>query len=259
MKKVVIEARQVVADVKSRKSDEELIEKYGLSSRSLAKLKQQLLDRGLVTQEDLVLQNPFSAPSQKSISGEGFLRDFRQRPDDLFLMKKYGLKPQGLKKIYLTLIGKGLLSEYECECRDVKAFELLDVGNGARHLPSVVDTSRFREDPRVPVATARSDDGLPQDFFRDFSGVKIEKKLPAKISKPSPPAKQSAPAGAQVATQQPSTVVEIVSPDWCPKCGAPTTPASPDTCVKCGIIFSKYEALKKNAPAAASEKGRRRS
>lgn len=66
-----ISAKELVADIKTGMTDDELMGKYGISDQSLQKLFQQLLDKGLVNESDMSWRQSKSARENKvAQSGE---------------------------------------------------------------------------------------------------------------------------------------------------------------------------------------------
>jgi hypothetical protein len=61
---------------------------------------------------------------KRIVNAKEFLASFRARPDDLHLLKKYGMSLKQLRQVYAALIEKGLLSEFEYNHRERKAPEL---------------------------------------------------------------------------------------------------------------------------------------
>ncbi len=243
VKKVVVNAREVVADIKSGKTDAELLEKYGLSPKSLLSLKRQVLARKLVRAEDLAPKSrgPNSPCPGKRLDVNQFLNDFRHRPDDRFLMIKYSLGPKQLERVYRTLIDKRLLSEYECECRDVKAQELHPEISACEAASDMVEMLERETPPAPRKVPSEKDRGLPEGFFTDFSGVKIQRTAPDLIAGPVDGDETPVRSSPQVPPNPPTTVVEVVTCELCPRCSAPKSPDSVDACLHCGIVFAKVE------------------
>ena len=124
MKKIRVNARAIVCDIKEHVGLKSLMEKHGLSYRHLLKVKEMLLEKGWVTRGELDYLNPADASAQITVQAKEFLASFRNRPDDFHLMDRFRLTAKDLRKIYERLIQAGLLSEYEYHCRDRKAPEL---------------------------------------------------------------------------------------------------------------------------------------
>jgi hypothetical protein len=243
MKKVAVKAREVVADIKSGKTDAELRQKYGLSPKSLLSLKKQLLAKNLVAPEDLppTSKDPQSGRHCNSIDVKEFLKDFRLRPDDLFLMAKYSLGPQLLDRVYRILIEKRLLTEYEWECREVRAQELIHEASPCEAASAMVATFERENHSGAGIAPSCHDHGLPQTFFQDYSGTKIQR-APADFTAYSAPeddrpARSTSRGPARLLT----TVVEVVTTEFCPRCKAPKSRDTLDSCLRCGVVFAKVE------------------
>lgn len=244
MKRVVLNAKEFVADIRSGKTDQRLMSDYGLSSASLLKVKNELLNRRLISVSDLKNQMG-PVRTRRKINADRFLYEFRQRPDDLYLMEKYGLKPHHLRKVYQSLIKRHLLSEFEFESREVRvravdeerrpAPAVGQVGEASTVI-SVVGQSDYSE---AQFIDRYRDSQLPTDFFKDYSGIPIGKTCPSDLPDfGSPPAETGSriPGGWRGSQ---STVVEIIGGDYCPKCGALKNPASEDSCLSCGVVYSK--------------------
>lgn len=254
MKKVVINAKDLCTDIRSGRTDQELMQKYNLSPNSLGSLKKELLLRKLITRQEMESQTGSPVQARKKINAGRFLADFRERPDDLYLMERYGLKPRQLKKVYDSLISKHVLSEYEYEYRDVKAPELdeeIEAPPAASTVVSVVESVEFRQ---MSAQRAFRSGDLPEAFFRDYSGIKIGQSpgLPPAIHRQTGSEGETRKSGF-------STVVEIVDFECCPKCGAPKHVDSKDTCLACGIVFAKAVCSTKEVlPPSSTEPRRRR-
>ncbi len=144
---------QLVDDLRKGTEDEEIREKYGLAQDILEKIKDALVQRGLLPKDKRQSrQTPCAVEqsnTQKSIDAKQFLLSFRQNPDDVHLMKEHSLKPAQLKLIYELLIQKGLLSEYEYRHRAIKVPELeeptenpLLISNQVNLIEDVSDATR---------------------------------------------------------------------------------------------------------------------
>ncbi len=253
MKRVVINAKEVCGEIRSGITDQELMLKYKLSPNTLGQLKKELLLRRLVTPQEIEAQSGAPVQARKKINAGRFLADFRERPDDLYLMEKYGLKLRQLKKVYDSLIAKHLLSEYEYEYRDTKAPGLdreIEAPPAASTVVSVVESAEFRQ--MSAQRAVRSGD-LPEAFFRDYSGVKI-----GQSTGPPPGIHRQASAVADNRKTGFSTVVEIVDFECCPKCGVPKHVDSKDSCLSCGIVFAKARCSTKEAASHVPRDTRRR-
>ena len=67
MPKVVVDAKEALADIRSGLSDSELSEKYSLSAVGLQSLFSKLLAAGLITEAELSTRKPL-VPRKKSSS-----------------------------------------------------------------------------------------------------------------------------------------------------------------------------------------------
>jgi len=244
MKRVVLNAKEFIADIRSGKTDQRLMSDYRLSPASLLKVKNELLSRRLISVSDLKNQMG-PVRTRKKINADRFLYDFRQRPDDLYLMEKYSLKPYHLKKVYLSLIKRHLLSEFEYESRDVRVPAVDEERRPAPAVGQVGEAStvisvvRQHEDPQAQFIDRYRDSRLPSDFFKDYSGIAIGKSCPSDLPDFGlPPAQHTSCVPAGLRGSQ-TTVVEIIGGDYCPNCGALKNPASEDCCLSCGVVYAK--------------------
>lgn len=243
MKKNVINARELVADIKSGKDDMALQQKYGVQPENLARLKNELLARRLLTIDELrSQQGPLK--TRIRINPDRFLYDFRQTQDDNFLMRKYSLKPEQLKRVYDDLMESYLLTSAEYECRTGKN-QAVDASLEA----SEAVTQEFEPSPPVdtvvtPPLTSHvegmRDSQLPKEFFLDYSGIRIGSGSRSGLSA----ADDNLP-GHRDAVAMRGRDYELFrhlqEEDCCPKCQSPKHPDSLDSCVKCGVVFAKVE------------------
>ncbi len=205
MRTIRVKAGDIVKDIRAGLGDTALMEKYRLSVRSLLKVLIALLDKGLITREEL---GSFDTPPPNqagSIKVSEFLASFRRNPDDFYLMEKYSLRPQQLKRIYDALVEKRLLSEYEYNYRERKAPEL--------------------EEP----VTAESEDSTAVDLSGEVSESLRRELITPGLSENIVPSEQPE-SGPRRTTEA----------RLCPNCRKPVDASSPDTCVHCGIVFAKY-------------------
>lgn len=238
MKKVRISTRQIVQEIKAATSDAELCERYHLSRKSLFCLKKELLARRLVTLAD-VKEQCSRSKAKKRLNVERFLYDFRRNPDDAYLMEKYSLGPSQLKRVYLDLMEKNQLSDYEYHSRSVQSPEVEQAPATPLTASSAVSlVEDYFQEPLIPNVKRESQQmGLPDDFFRDHSGVKLGKYLTDTPDFGCYHNQQKRRPHSTLACQ--STVVELVEPDYCPNCGLAKNSFSPDACLGCGIVFAK--------------------
>lgn len=229
MKKVQVDLKAIVRDLRNGKTDEEIKKRHNLSMTSLARIKKALLERKLISQEQLKAQSGSSQPKVKSINIKEFLKDFTEKSDDTFLMDKYNLSATRLKNIYDKLIGKGLISEYEYHTRLVKTPELEDVEATPMAASTMID---LVENPATgsrasgwKVSAAEID--LPDSFYKDHS-IGAE-------NKPTEPEKGAGKGDSSV-------IINLVGKESCPKCGHPRDPHFASvSCAKCGVLFSKIK------------------
>lgn len=99
-------ARQFVADVRARISDEILQKKYGFPSKKFYLYKASALD--IIAKED-------AEKSRRSIriDAKKFLTDIRSGMDDEVLMIRYGLRPRQLQNAFRQIINAGLATPLE--------------------------------------------------------------------------------------------------------------------------------------------------
>jgi hypothetical protein len=94
-------------------------------------------------------QSPQGSPPKKTtIKAKEFIAAFREHPDDFHLMVMFSITKEQLKTIYSTLLAKGLLSEYEYNCRERK---LLDDEKEWRS-PSASEVASLIENPSEVMA-----------------------------------------------------------------------------------------------------------
>lgn len=173
MATVKVPIAQLVRDIKSYEPDSVLIEKYHITPGALLTAKQRLLQRRLVTPQDLKVQHASSDRGLKTIVTDEFLGAFRSLPRDSHLMKLYSLTPSQLWSIYRELLRQNLLSREAFAARNVKQRgleQLKTVPVAVSDLIRVVDEDLSR---RIELNEDESFGDLPKDMFRDYSGVKL--------------------------------------------------------------------------------------
>jgi hypothetical protein len=223
MKKIQINAAAIVRDVRQRMDLKALMEKHDLSYPNLLKVKNILLERGLVSRVEIGYLNLADHIQERSISAKEFLASFRERPDDLYLMKKYKLKVKDLQGIYDTLMLAGLLSEYEYHSRDGKVRELEETTDAVCETSTEVTLLRNHLDTGFAVSERRCS-ATPRKTYPDLG------RTPSAVT-PDSKSKGNAPVDQ-------GTVEEGIS-RACPNCGLSPHPSSPDACVYCGVVYSK--------------------
>jgi hypothetical protein len=224
-KKIRISARAIREDIKNRLDDRALMEKYGLSLKNLLRVKRTLVANGLLSEEEIQNQGAPARPGQKTLQAGAFMRDFRQRPDDFYLMKRYELTPRQLKKVYDAMQRRGLLSDFELNSRDRIAPELQEVSDHPIAASTVVSMVENQVEEVTQRIREEKYGGLPSGMFKDFSGRKIG---------------SGAADSHPHALRNTSTVVDILPPGTCPKCGSEKEHREAASCAVCGIVFWKY-------------------
>jgi uncharacterized protein (DUF433 family) len=117
-----ISTKQVLEDIEGNLSNQDLMDKYGLSLRGLASLFKKLLNKGLITRrylEERTAQQ--EGPIEIDLDGDDFLKTvvpaldvLKDIADDMsneMLMKKYGLSEKGLNSMWEKLSVGNLISE----------------------------------------------------------------------------------------------------------------------------------------------------
>ncbi len=155
---------------------------------------------------------------KKTINAKEFVACFRERPDDFYLLEKFGIKPNHLKRIYSALIEKGLLSEYEYNQREGK-------------LPKLEDHKR----PQLPASMAISIIEEPSEALTEHV-MNLGYSLDPDLAK----AMSDAIESKKLRKSKP-TKADEEAPKLCPNCRKPKHPSSPNECIYCGVVFSKIE------------------
>jgi len=117
-----ISTKQVLEDLEDNLSNQELMNKHGLSLRGLASLFKKLSKKGLITREDLENRMAVEVPEieieldsvdlQKTkILAQDVLKDVADDMSDEMLMRKYKLSRKGLESMWTKLSLRGLISE----------------------------------------------------------------------------------------------------------------------------------------------------
>lgn len=234
MNSIRISAKRFVEDIRSGMGDAAIMEKYCLSARSLPKVKEELMRRGLLAPADVKSTNGCPISDKISIKVKEFVRLFRESSDDFVMMSTYSLTPKQLEQIYRQLIAKGLLSEYEFHSRERRSPELQEMELLEPDETTAVDfteefSGRLRDYEKIGAFRPNADwlkkstsvtDGLSRDVD------------PARVAH----ARRDAPG---------------LGP--CPRCGKPKHPESPDSCLHCGVVFSKLKSDSKRNGVAIWE------
>jgi hypothetical protein len=162
-----------------------------------------------------------SLPRKKKINAKEFVAAFREHPDDFHLMVMFSMTPGQLKKIYSALLAKGLLSEYEYNCREKK---LVDSDEDKWKSPAASELASLIENPsEVRAEILYSGREKDSNVAKALEELKLKKQFDKKPSR----------SGTQT--------MEV-----CPKCHHPKDPSSPDSCVNCGVVFEKIVPPKKS-------------
>lgn len=251
MKKIVINQHQVVADFKARIGDAAIMEKYSLSPRSLINLKKELLGRGLITPDDVRPSRTLIKPSKKQLKAREFVKDFRDRPDDTFLMQKYGLTPAELRTVYQKLIEKRWISEYEFYMREGIVPE---VGEPLENQSMFSDAAVMLQTSTtaIPTTLPSRDSGLPEDFYRDHSGIKIG--TGTKAVDLVPDDEEATDVRAIRNLRDDMTVVQLMTTELCPNCSRPKGDPTEESCAFCGIVYAKMQRSSQRGPVIWEEK-----
>ncbi len=228
MKKIRVSAREVVRDIKNRESAQALKDKYSLNDQHLVKLKRVLLEHRLLSHEELDYLALPAIQNVKSVRAKEFITSFRKRPDDDFLMNEYSLNPKDLQKIYVALIEKRLLSEYEYHTRETKAAEVEEGSKLEIDASTEVTLIRMNMDESaVSEVRPRDHQSIPRVPGRSVCPRRERPAIP--VTLPGNAVRARGDSEQQRAS------------GFCPNCYRVKTPSSPDSCPHCGIVFSKIQ------------------
>jgi len=119
--RAVVSAREMLGDLAKQLSNNELMEKYGLSEKGLAKTFQKLMRKGLMTKSELAKRIGVETceitvvldglNSRKAIvDAASVLEDITGNLSDRELMRKYRLSVKGLQSLFRKLYRRGLIS-----------------------------------------------------------------------------------------------------------------------------------------------------
>ncbi len=127
MGKRTINGKEILADIRRGKTNAGMMEKYGLSEKSLQSLLRRLLARGVLQNSELdketsLLQPKAEDPAHREVfqrEGSGLRKikakkiaeDIRARVSDFELMSKYGLSSEQLEKLLRRLVEAGTLRQ----------------------------------------------------------------------------------------------------------------------------------------------------
>jgi hypothetical protein len=176
-------------------------------------------------------QTDQGSPKKKKINAKEFVVAFREHPDDFHLMVMFSMTPGQLKKIYSALLAKGLLSEYEYNCREKKLVDSDDEKWGS---PAASELASLIENPsEVRADLLYSGHEKDSNVAKALEELRLKKEADKKLS------------------QTGAHIVEL-----CPKCQHPKDPSSPDSCAHCGVVFEKLEPAKKRGMFGWRRSGR---
>ncbi len=171
-----------------------------------------------------------SPPKKRKINAKEFVAAFREHPDDFHLMVMFSMTAEQLKKIYSMLLAKGLLSEYEYNCRERK---LVDSDADNWRSPAASELASLIENPsEIRAEIAYSGHEKDSNVAKALEELQLRKQFENKRSR----------------TEAPTT-------ELCPKCHNPKDPSSPDSCIHCGIVFAKIEPGKKYGEVVVRREG----
>lgn len=120
--RAVVSAKQILEDLANDVSDMDLMEKYGLSERGLAKMFKKLLAAGLISKSKLAQRMGVEtdelsfdvkelAGNKPVINASEVLEDIANDKTNGELMRKYKLSEKGLRSILKKLYDRGLISK----------------------------------------------------------------------------------------------------------------------------------------------------
>jgi len=157
-----------------------------------------------------------SLPGKRTIRAKDFVAAFREKPDDFHLMLKFSITVRQLETIYSALLGKGLLSESEYNCRERK---LAQVGGEERTSPAASTLANLIENPSEVLAELMySGDQRDSVVTKALEELRLRKEFEKRRSR-----------------------AEAPTAELCPKCHKAKDSSSPDTCLYCGIVFAKIQ------------------
>lgn len=124
MKKIRISGREIVKDIKEGASTEELMDKYGLSLRSLAKVKIKLLEKGLISGCGLVSshskQDRELGPSEFAESEESTTVDLLQDlTEKISLDSKLELSSTDLPAVSRSPTSRETRGRQDARCKSI--------------------------------------------------------------------------------------------------------------------------------------------
>ena len=161
-----------------------------------------------------------SPEKKKKINAKEFVAAFREHPDDFHLMVMFSMTPGQLKRIYSALLAKGLLTEYEYNCREKK---LVDSEEDKWKSPAASELASLIENPsEVRADLLYSGREKDSNVAKALEELRLKREADKKLLR-----------------------TKAKTAELCPKCNQPKDPSSPETCLHCGVIFEKFEPAKK--------------
>ncbi len=114
-----IKAGQLIADIRARMTDPELMAKYNLSIKGLQSIFRQLLEINAITQAELdSRRGPYKdTVILQRLEPPEMVRDIRSGMTDFELMEKHDLSPKGLQRAFDGLLQAGELDQAELDGR----------------------------------------------------------------------------------------------------------------------------------------------
>lgn len=127
MQRKGIKPKEFVKDFRNGLSDSDLMNKYQISARGLQTLLSKLINKGILTSEEMVKRSSKAnaRPKHRRINVREFAEDVQLGLDDNNLMLKYDLNPNQLSIVLQRLLETNLLSEAELYNRLIKADTLV--------------------------------------------------------------------------------------------------------------------------------------
>lgn len=177
MNKIRISVSEIVKDIREKMPDRRLMAKYSLSPHNLAAVKRTLLANKFVTSVELQAQKDNQPGTKRTVNARDFVNDFRNRPDDRYLMGKYCLNPEQLRSVYRALVKAKRLHEWELSERREGSVELEDPTVPPLPASTAINPEHTAAARKKDSDGSPDDLGLPKEFFKDFSGVEIGKQM----------------------------------------------------------------------------------
>ncbi len=121
MEKAKVSTKEVLADVRGGVTNDELMEKYGLSPKGLHSLATKLLNKGLITRSEFdglvgsLVTTIVADPGKPKIriDPQQVVQDIRSVQDDESIKSKYGLDGRGMHRLFTKLLDSGVMTRDE--------------------------------------------------------------------------------------------------------------------------------------------------